>query len=83
MIPKSDTARQFVRAAKNASRAYENIQKAKAVKEDLPNQLKKLQAQLKEAMESKYPDKALIKRIEGAITIKQQQISRYLGSAKE
>ena len=78
-----DIKRQFVRGAQNAAMAFGNVTRAKATVADLPNQLIKLQNQLKEEENDAHPDQARIKRIKAAIAVKQQQIARYLGPVNE
>ena len=50
---------------------------------DFPKQLAELEEKLKKEESSPYKDAAYIERIKKAILLKQQQIARYSGSAKE
>ncbi len=77
-----DVKRQFVRGAQNAAIAFSSTRRAKATIEDLPNQLIKLQNQLKEEENSKYPDPERIQRIKNKIATQEQLIERYCGPTK-
>ena len=74
--------RQFIRGAQNAAMAYGNVIRTKATVADLPNQLIKLQNQLKEEENSKYPDPERIQRIKNKIATQEQLIARYCGPTK-
>lgn len=74
--------RQFIRGAQNAAMAYGNVIRTKATIDDLPNQLIKLQNQLKEEENSKYPDPERIQRIKNKIATQEQLIARYCGPTK-
>lgn len=77
-----DVKRQFVRGAQNAAMAFGNVTRTKATIENLPNQLIKLQNQLKEEENSKYPDPERIQRIKNKIATQEQLIARYCGPTK-
>ncbi len=77
-----DVKRQFVRGAQNAAMAFGNVTRTKATIDDLPNQLIKLQNQLKEEENSEYPDPERIKRIKNKIATQEQLIARYCGPTK-
>lgn len=78
-----ETKRQFQRGAYNAAVAFNSTRRAQATIASFPEQLKKLEKQLQDEENSKYPDAARIKRIKDAIVVQQELIARYCTSAKE
>ena len=80
MIENKGTTRSFIRAAGNAKKAFDSVQRTKETKADFPRQLAELQEKLKKEENAKYPDEALIKRIKAAIAVKQRQVEMYSGT---
>lgn len=80
MIENKGTTRSFIRAAGNAKKVFDSVQRTKQTKADFPRQLAELQNELKKEESAKYPNAARIKRIKAAIAVKQAQVARYCGT---
>jgi hypothetical protein len=80
MRENKSTTRSFVRAAVNAKKVFDNVQKTNETKADFPRQLAELQNELEKEKNSKYPDPKRIKRLMEAIAVKERLVKMYSGT---
>jgi hypothetical protein len=80
MIENKGTTRSFRRAAANAKKVFDNMQRTNETKADFPRQLAKLQEELEKEKNSKYPNPERIRRLEVAVAAKQRLVEIYSGT---